>query len=85
MVGLSALVLAAGAALNHTAPDVAIIGAALAVSALTASFLLADFRESPAGFPWPEWALRPVAGTPPSGGPAPARLPSSMSAMISTR
>ena len=54
MVGLTALVLAAGAALNHTGPDLLVLGVATVVSALTAVFLLSDFREAPARFPWPE-------------------------------
>ena len=54
MVGLTALVLAAGAALNHSGPDLIVLGAALVVSALTTLFLLSDFREVRSGFPWPE-------------------------------
>ena len=54
MVGLTVLVLAAAAALNHTAADLLVLGGALAASALAMLVLLADFRETPSGFPWPE-------------------------------
>ena len=57
MVGLALLVLAAAAALNHGSSDVLILCAALLFSALTAVFLLSDFREAPSGFPWPDGQL----------------------------
>src|SRR5262245_59892668 len=54
LVGLTALILAAAAALNHSAADLLVLGAAVAACALAAVLLLADFREVPSGYPWPE-------------------------------
>lgn len=54
MVGLTALVLAAAAALNHTPADLATLAVALIPCALVAVFLLSDFRQAPSGFPWPQ-------------------------------
>ena len=54
MVVLAALVLAVGAALHHDAGDLAVIGAAVTVTAVAVLYLLADFREAPTGFPWPD-------------------------------
>lgn len=54
MVGAGALVIAAGAALHHGAADLAVLAAAVLVTAITALYLLADLRRSPAEFPWPE-------------------------------
>jgi hypothetical protein len=54
MVGMGALVAAAGAALNHTAGDLAVLGGSLSVIALIGLYLLTDFRSAPALFPWPE-------------------------------
>jgi hypothetical protein len=53
MVGFGMLVICAGLALNHDAADVAVLGTALLLSALTGLYLLADFRSAPSGFPWP--------------------------------
>jgi hypothetical protein len=52
MVVLAALVLATAAALHHSAADLAVLGAALAATAVATLYLLADFRETPSGFPW---------------------------------
>jgi len=65
MVGLAALVLAAGAALNHRGADLVVLGASLAASALAALFLLSDLRRSPSGFPWPENQASGEAPPPP--------------------
>jgi hypothetical protein len=54
MVGLTALVLAAAATLNHTAADLVVLAAALGASALATVLLLADLRQTPSGYPWPE-------------------------------
>ena len=64
MVGLTSLVLAAGAALNHSSADLIVLGVALAISALTTLFLLADFREARTGFPWPEGEASGAAPSP---------------------
>ena len=50
LVGLAALVIAVGAGLDHGPADLAVLGAALALTTVVAVFLLADFRESPARF-----------------------------------
>lgn len=54
LVGLTALVLAAGAALNHSAADLATLAPVLVICALTAGRLLADLLRTPSTFPWPE-------------------------------
>ena len=54
MVGFGMLVICAGFALHHDAADLAVLGAALLVSAAVGIYLLADFRSAPSGFPWPE-------------------------------
>ena len=54
MVGFGMLVICAGFALHHDAADLAVLGAALLVSAGVGIYLLADFRSAPSGFPWPE-------------------------------
>lgn len=51
MVAAGALVIAAGAALNHSGADIVVLGVALAVSILVGLHLLADFRAAPSGFP----------------------------------
>lgn len=65
MVGVAALVIAAGAALHHAAADLAVLAAAMAVDALAAIFLLADFRDAPSGFPWPEPKPSSASADPP--------------------
>jgi hypothetical protein len=57
MAGLGALVIAAGAILHHGVADLATLAVALAMTAAAALYLLADFRESPSGFPWREEEL----------------------------
>jgi len=52
MVGSALIVICAGAGLNHGVADVAVLGAALLLSATIGVFLLADFRSAPSGFPW---------------------------------
>jgi hypothetical protein len=54
MVGLTGLVLAAGAALNHTGADLLVLGAATLFCALAALVLIADLRETRSGYPWPD-------------------------------
>jgi hypothetical protein len=54
MVGFALLVICAGAALNHGAADLALLGAALLLSTAIGAFLLADLRSAPSGFPWRE-------------------------------
>jgi hypothetical protein len=54
MVGFGMLVVCAGVALHHDAPDLAVLVAALVVSSAVGLYLLADFRSAPSGFPWPE-------------------------------
>ena len=68
MVGLTALVLAAGAALNHGGADLAVLGAALAGCSVVALYLLSDFRESPSRFPGPESAPESRMSRMPSSG-----------------
>jgi hypothetical protein len=52
MVGFGLLVICAGAGLNQGAGDLAVLGAALLLSAMAGVYLFADFRSTPAGFPW---------------------------------
>jgi hypothetical protein len=55
VVGFFVLILlGAGAALNHGAGDLAVLGATLLGCTAVGLFLLADFRSAPSGFPWPE-------------------------------
>lgn len=54
IIGFGILVICAGAALNHGAADLAVLGAALLLCTLTGLYLLADFRSAPSGFPWRE-------------------------------
>ena len=54
MVGFGMLVTCAGAVLEHGPADLAVLGAALLLLTAVGLYLLADFRSSPAGFPWPE-------------------------------
>jgi hypothetical protein len=54
IVGFGLLVIGAGAALNHGAGDLAVLGGALLVSTIVGLYLLADLRSAPTGFPWPE-------------------------------
>jgi hypothetical protein len=54
MVGFGLLVIGAGAALNHGASDLAVLGSALLLSSLVGLYLLADLRSAPTGFPWPD-------------------------------
>lgn len=52
MVGAGALIIAAGAALNHRGADLVVLGAALVLSLGVGLHLAADFRATPSGFPW---------------------------------
>jgi hypothetical protein len=54
IVGFGLLVIGAGAALNHGAGDLAVLGAAHLVSTIVGLYLLADLRSAPTGFPWPD-------------------------------
>jgi len=54
MVGFGMLVTCAGAVLEHRPADLAVLGAALLLLTAVGVYLLADFRSSPPGFPWPE-------------------------------
>jgi hypothetical protein len=54
MVGFGMLVICAGVALHHDAPDLAVLVAALLLSSAVGLYLLADFRSAPSGFPWSE-------------------------------
>jgi hypothetical protein len=54
MVGFAALMICAGAGLNHSAADLVVLGAALLLSTLVGLYLLADLRSAPSGFPWPD-------------------------------
>ena len=54
MVGFGILVIAAGAALNHTPADLAVLGGALLLCTIVGLYLAADLRSAPSGFPWPE-------------------------------
>jgi hypothetical protein len=54
IVGFGLLVIGAGAALNHGAADLAVLGAALLLNTTVALYLLADLRSAPSGFPWTE-------------------------------
>jgi hypothetical protein len=58
------LVLGAGAALNHGASDLAVLGAALLLSTAVGLHLLSDFRRTPSGFPWAEGQRSGPAPTP---------------------
>ena len=51
MVGAGALIIAAGAALNHRGADLLVLGAALVLSIVVGLHLAADFRTTPSGFP----------------------------------
>lgn len=59
------LVIGAGAALNHGAADLAVLGGALLLSTLVGLYLLADFRLAPSGFPWVEGERSGPAPVPP--------------------
>lgn len=74
MVGFGALVICAGAALNHRAADLAVLGGALLITAAVGLYLLADLRSAPSGFPWPEGEL---------SGPAPDPQPERSAPSIS--
>lgn len=63
---LAVLVIGAGAALHQAPADLAVLGAAAVASALAALFLLADFRHSPSGYPWPEGERSGTAPAAPS-------------------
>jgi hypothetical protein len=52
MVGFALLVIFAGAGLNRGAGDLAVLGAALLLSAMAGVYLFADFRSTPADPPW---------------------------------
>jgi hypothetical protein len=58
MVGFGILVIGAGAALNHTAADIAVLAATLLVCAAIGLRLLSGLRATASGFPWPEGQLR---------------------------
>jgi hypothetical protein len=58
------LVLGAGAALNHSAADLAVLGAALLLDTAVALYLFADLRSAPSGFPWVEGERSGPAPTP---------------------
>ena len=64
IVGFGVLVIGAGAALHHGAADLAVLGGALLLSTVAGLYLLADFRSTPSGFPWPDGER---SGTAPSG------------------
>ncbi len=53
MVGFGLLVIAAGAAVNHGAADLGVLGGAFLLSGAAGLYLLVDFRSAPTGFPWP--------------------------------
>jgi hypothetical protein len=57
IVGFGSLVICAGAALNHGAGDVAVLGTALLACAAIGLYLLADLRTAPSGFPWADGEL----------------------------
>jgi hypothetical protein len=61
MVGFGSLVICAGAALNHGAADLAVLGGALLICAAIGLYLLADLRSAPSGFPWAEGGLSGTA------------------------
>ncbi len=65
IVGFGLLVIGAGAALNHRAGDLAVLGAALLVSTIVGLYLLADLRSAPTGFPWPDGERSGPAPPPP--------------------
>jgi hypothetical protein len=65
IVGFGMLVIGAGAALNHGAGDLAVLGAALLSSTAVGLYLLADFRRAPTGFPWAENELSGPTPAPP--------------------
>jgi hypothetical protein len=69
------LVIGAGAALNHAAADVAVLGTALLVNTVVALYLLADLRSAQSAFPWPEGER---------SGPAPAAGQAERSASSTT-
>jgi hypothetical protein len=48
------LVLMAAFVLHHRAGDIAVLGTALLLATAVCGYLLADFRSTPSGFPWPE-------------------------------
>ena len=65
IVCFGALVVCAGAALNHGPGDLAVLGGALLVSTVVGLYLLADFRATPSGFPWAEGERSGPAPPPP--------------------
>lgn len=54
IVGFGTLVIGAGAALNHGAADLALLGGALLACTIAGLYLLADLRAAPSRFPWVE-------------------------------
>lgn len=54
IVGFGILVIGAGAALNHGAADLAVLGGALLASTIVGLYLISDLRSAPSGFPWVE-------------------------------
>jgi hypothetical protein len=54
IVSFGILVIGAGAALNHGAADLAVLGGALLACTIVGLYLVADLRATPAGFPWVE-------------------------------
>lgn len=68
IVCFGGLVIAAGAALNHSPADLAVLGGALLAITVVGIYLVADLRATGAGFPWPE---DQKSGAAPVTGPTP--------------
>jgi hypothetical protein len=69
IVCFGVLVAGAAAVLHHGPADLAVLGGTLLISTLVGLYLLADFRSTPSGFPWPEGERSgpaPVPTAPPS-------------------
>jgi hypothetical protein len=56
---IAALIVVAETLRNHTPRDLALLGASLAIVALTLRYLYADFRATPPNFPTPQVTPRP--------------------------
>lgn len=73
MVGFAGLVIGAGVALHHGGADLALLGGALLLSGLIGLHLLAGFRSTSAGFPWPAEAAAASGAQIAPGRTAPGR------------
>lgn len=65
IVGFGILVIGAGAALNRSAGDLAVLGSALLICTTVGLYMLVDLRNAPSGFPWVDGERSGPAPAPP--------------------